>query len=193
MKAEKISGAIAGIVLSMSWAVAAAENHETMEHEHGGMAPAGKEPGESCHLHVHATEEAERQPGGALNLMKPGAPAHQMAGAHMVHKPRHGGAFFMAPDKLHHLEALYSERCGFQVAFYNAFIEPIRADRFRGFIKVVPESEDEPEIMRFLELVEHRSVLAATIGDEASRPFLIELYVAFPESNEPQLFTVNVP
>ena len=116
-----------------------------------------------------------------------------MKGAHMVHKPQQGGAFFMAPDKIHHLEGLYSDKCGFQLLFYNAFIKPIHVDRFQAFIKAIPNQEDEPEIIRFLSPSEDRTVLKTAIGDEIRKPFLIELLVKFPESDEPVLFSIQVP
>ena len=117
----------------------------------------------------------------------------QMAGMHMAHKSQHGGNFFMAPDKMHHLEAKFSERCGFQLVFYNAYIKHIGATRFRAFIKIVPDSEHEAETLRFLSLNEDGTVLGAHIGKGATRPFTIEAYVKFPEADGPGLFTVRVP
>ncbi len=117
----------------------------------------------------------------------------QKAGMHMVHKSQHGGNFFMAPDKMHHLEAKFSERCGFQLVFYNAYIKHIGATRFRAFIKIVPDSEHEAETLRFLSPNEDGTVLGARIGKGATRPFTIEAYVKFPEADGPGLFTVRVP
>ena len=154
----------------------------------------------SCHVPVSITEEAERQPGGAL-YAGPAVPHHpkqgesmpQMKGAHAVHEPQHGGAFFMAPNKMHHLEGLYSDHCGFQLFFYNAFTKDIGVKRFRAFIKVIPSDEQEPEVIRFLSASEDGTFLKTAIGDEVTRPFEIELYVKFPESDEPQLFNILVP
>ncbi len=156
-------------------------------------------PGTSCHLAVHVTEEAERQPGGAL-YEGPPAQHHgkhaetmpHMQGAHMDHRSRHGGGFFMAPDKIHHLEGVYSGECGFRLFFFNAFTKPIRADRFRALIKIIPDDDQEPEVMRFLSPSPDGSILQAGIGESVSRPFDIELYVKFPESDEPQLFNIKV-
>ena len=53
--------------------------------------------------------------------------------------------------------------------------------------------EDELEIMRFLSPAHQFSVLEAPVGDDLARPFKADLYVKFPESDEPQLFTVHIP
>ncbi len=159
----------------------------------------------SCDLEHAITDEAEQKPGGALyqgNAMASHShgddqmadmDSDDMAGTHVIHLARHGGAFFMAPNKIHHLEAVYAGKCGFRVFFYNAFTEPIRANRFQAFIVITPTDEDELEIRRFL-LPAHRfSILEAPIDNDLSRPFKADLYVSFPESDEPRLFTVHVP
>lgn len=170
-------------------------------HKHeGGKHEGGKhDGGADCHLPVHITTAAERRPGGALYTMPASSgqaghahSAKDMEGAHMDHRPRHGGAFFMAPNKLHHLEAVYSEGCGVRVVFYNAFIEPIAVDRFRGFMRVSPQSDQQPDVMRFLDTSMDKTALSALIGNDVSPPFTIELYVRFPGSVEPELFTIPV-
>jgi hypothetical protein len=181
----------------VGWSAALADSR------HGHAAGGGKTEVvgmPSCQIPVHITENAEGQPGGALykgpsvmHHMKRGNPMPEMKGMHVDHRPRHGGAFFMAPDKMHHLEGMFSERCGFRLVFYNAMTKPIRADRFRAFIKAVPEKEHEPEVIRFLSVNAEGTVFRADIGDEVTRPFEIELYVKFPETDEPQLFNIRVP
>ena len=93
----------------------------------------------------------------------------KVEGAHMIHKSQHGGAFFMAPSKMNNVEVLYSDDCGFRAVFYNIRTECIRADRFRAFIKVVPDAMDEPEVLRFLSPDQNGEVLSASIGDEVSK------------------------
>jgi hypothetical protein len=116
-----------------------------------------------------------------------------MKGAHLIHTPQHGGAFFMAPNKMNHLEALYSEKCGFRLVFFNAFTKPIGVNQFRGFILVVPDKQDEPEVHRFLTATADGKIMKTTIGDEVSRPFDIQLFVEFPGNDEPDLFTIRMP
>lgn len=193
----------AAILFPVALALSMAPHGQASDMHKGHGAPthtAGMAKPGSCDLAVRVTEAAERQAGGAHHKgmpashhAVPGKDMVHMKGAHTIHEPQHGGAFFMAPNKMHHLEGMYSEACGFQLVFYNAFTKSIRADRFRAMIKVVPTKDDEPEVMRFLSKTQHDTVLHATVGNEVSRPFTIELYIEFPDSDEPQLFTIKVP
>jgi hypothetical protein len=162
----------------------------------------------ACRIPLQITEEAERQPGGAqyaaatgqAGMMANGKPmagmkmddAQKMEGAHMIHKSQAGGAFFMAPNKVNHVEALYSDDCGFRVVFFNILTQHIRADRFRAMIMVIPDSPDEPELHRFLFSTQDGAVLSTAFGDEVSKPFEIQLYIEFPETIEPELFTMRL-
>ena len=116
-----------------------------------------------------------------------------MTGAHEVHLGQHGGAFFMAPDKIHHVEAKYSKECGVQLFIYNAFTDPISVGRFQAFFKIIPEDEDEwdKEVIRFLSPTADGAVLHARGDHDIAGPFKIELYVKFPESDDAELF--NIP
>ena len=198
MKLTALAAYVLTLVCLATWtdAVAGSHRHPT---SHDGMSKAKVAHSTTCHMPIHIKEKAEQQPGGALYkgppVMHHGKHGHsmpEMKGAHMDHASRHGGSCFMAPDKIHHLEGVYSERCGFRLVFYNAMTKPIRADRFRAFIKIVPEKEDEPEVIRFLSTNAQGTVLHADIGTDVSRPFEVELYVKFPESDDPQLFNIHV-
>ncbi len=198
----------AATALLIAWVVPLSDSHA----EETSLAPMpeqqqtgakGADPA-LCRIPVHVTEEAERQPGGALHKGSTAGPRmmaqaqsmaemSKMEGAHMIHEAQRGGAFFMAPNKMNHVEALYSDDCGFRVVFYNLLTEYIHADRFRAFIKVIPDSQDEPEVLRFLSSVQDGKVLSAAIGDEVSKPFMIELYVKFPQGEDPELFNIRVP
>ncbi len=168
---------------------------------HGPAAKAMKMPAaKSCTVKVRFSQAAELKPGGGdyagppvLHHGKPGMNMPQMEGAHSDHNSRHGGSFIIAPNKMHHLEGVYSERCGFRLFFYNAFTEPIRAHRFRAFVRVIPEARDQAETHRFLLADKEGSVLQADLGSDFSRPFVIETYVKFPGSGQPELFTFKIP
>jgi len=130
------------------------DNNSGAPHDHkNGMQQARKV---ACTAPVLLGDTAESKPGGALykgplpkeatapgnhlrggNRVASGKPSmgaksmKEMEGAHQMHKGQRGGELIMAPNQLHHLEVLYSTECGYQLFFYNAFTEPIRADRFR--------------------------------------------------------------
>lgn len=156
----------------------------------------------SCEAAVHLSEAAETRMGGALYegpMESPEAMAGtmgampEMAGAHEVHRGQRGGVFFMAPNKVHHIEARYSRACGLQLFLYNAFTEPIRVDRFQAFYRIIPEDdmEWEKEVIRFLSPRADGGVLQASGEHDIEGRYKIELYVKFPESDDAQLF--NVP
>jgi hypothetical protein len=94
---------------------------------------------------------------------------------------------------MHHVEALVTDDCGLRVAFYNAFTEPIGARRFQAFVTVAPRDIEEPELNRFLSPSADGTFLQTALSDEVSRPFGLDLWVKFPESDQPELFTVRVP
>jgi copper(I)-binding protein len=172
---------------------------QTHDHTHGqhGAAAMDAPP---CDAPPQVTQAAEMRPGGAM-YTAPEATQHSghanakpaPQGAHTIHDPQRGGTFYMAPNKTHHIEAVYTQECGFQLFLYNAFTESIRVDRFQAFVHVYPASDDEFDIIRFLSPALDGTVLAATFGDAVSRPFDVELYIRFPDQDEPQMFNIAVP
>ena len=105
----------------------------------------------------------------------------------------------MVPNQLHHMEVVYSLDCGFQLFMYNAFTEPIRADRFQAFILILPEGGDDFfEVMRFLVPSEDGSHLHTPIAhhhDDPKNPkgaFEIELFMKFPEDVQPRKFDLVI-
>ncbi|MDH3228876.1 MAG: hypothetical protein OEN55_03685 [Alphaproteobacteria bacterium] len=129
---------------------------------------------------------------GTMAEMKGPMPGAE--GAHEVHEGRHGGVFFMAPNKIHHIEALYSEECGFKVFTYNAFTESINVGRFQAFFKLVPENDDEwdKEVIRFLTPTAEGGVLQGGGNHEIKGPYKLELFVQFPESDGAEMFNIPV-
>ena len=185
------------------------------QHDHkGGMKNAGKA---DCTAPVKIGDDAERKPGGSLYegplpkeatrrrslgatrvaSAKPSMSAKsmkEMEGAHLMHKGQRGGELIMVPNQLHHLEIVYSTECGYQLFFYNAFTEPIRADRFHAFVLVLPEDGDDFfELLRFLTPSADGSHLSSRLfadGDKRKPRgiFETELYIKFPESLQPMRF-----
>jgi hypothetical protein len=177
----------------------------------------------ACAAPAHLAAEAETKPGGAaykgplpkqamemgkksmgavrVSSGKPAANLKNMAemqGAHNMHKGMRGGELFMVPNQLHHIEVVYSLECGYQLFFYNAFTELVRADRFHAFMIILPEEgNDFFEVMRFLSPSEDGSHLVSRISHSHDGPkpkgiFETELYIKFPESVEPMMFEVIV-
>lgn len=199
-------------------------DHSTMKMEageHKGEAKHGQDV--ACAAPVHLTDEAERKPGGAhyagpipkeakgmgsgamgavrVATNKPSMSAKsmkEMAGSHAMHKGIRGGELLMVPNQLHHIEVVYSLECGYQLFFYNAFTEPIRADRFHAFMVILPEEGDDFfEVLRFLTPSADNSHLGSPIshshdGPQAKGIFETELYVKFPENIHPMRFDVIV-
>ena len=152
-----------------------------MPKEKEGMQMSGKMPGKEMKL---SEEKGGMQMAGAM----PG-----MEGAHMEHEAKVGGTFFMAPNKMHHLEATYSKECGFQLYLYNAFTRPINVNRFRACIKVVGEVDgEEDEFIRFLEPNKPHTTMQNLLDVNLTASFEIELHLKFPESEEVELFNFSV-
>lgn len=194
---------------------ATAEAH-ALPHDHGAASRSSH-----CHLPVVLSEGAERRAGGALyrgpspmeatnQVKKMSHPDHieqadprhhhhdaqrhdDPVGMHSIHETQFGGrSFFMAANKLHHLEPLYSDACGFRLVLYNAYTQPIAVSRFRAFIKIIPEDQDQSEMIRFLSPSADGALLVAAITPRVPPPFEIELYLKFPEADEPELFNINI-
>ena len=113
--------------------------------------------------------------------------------AHMDHESKLGGVFFMAPNKMHHLEATYSKECGFQLYLYNAFTKPINVNRFLAFLKVTGEIDgEEDELTLFLEPNKSYTTMQNLLDVNLTASFEIELHLKFPESEEVELFNFSV-
>ena len=113
--------------------------------------------------------------------------------AHMDHESKLGGVFFMAPNKMHHLEATYSKECGFQLYLYNAFTRPINVNRFLAFLKVTGEIDgEEDELTLFLEPNKSYTPMHNLLDVNLTASFEIELHLNFPESEEVELFNLSV-
>jgi hypothetical protein len=88
---------------------------------------------------------------GKRHLLEPGSCGNngprkleQLIRAHGDHNPRHGGQFFMAADKWHHLEGTYPRAGLFRVHFYDNFTKVFPAKGFNG--RLVTKEEGNREI-----------------------------------------------
>ena len=161
----------------------------------GQPATAQTPPQTRCHIQVELTQAAETQLGGALYsgpTMTPEEIMSTMKNAHQVHHPQHDGTFSMAPNKMNHVEVVYSSACGTRVYVYNAFTMPINVDRFLAFVEFVPLDDDQFEVIRFLQPSEDGSYLGTDANPGVEPPFDIRLFMKFPESDQVELFTVKL-
>lgn len=124
--------------------------------------------------------------------------------AHADHTPKHGGQFFMAPNKFHHLEGAMPAASEFRVYFFDDHTEPIPASSFKEGAKISVQKvgTDGRETGQMVDLPvaidPSGSFLSARIPSELSLPLYFTTWLAFPHQKEPDLFNftfdkVSVP
>ena len=161
----------------------------------GALPKEGEENESMSGMKMKMSEEKEgMKMSGKKHDMKMDHKDHDgMKMAHMDHESKLGGVFFMAPNKMHHLEATYSKECGFQLYLYNAFTRPINVNRFLAFIKVTGEIDgEEDELTLFLEPNKSYTTMHNLLDVNLTASFEIELHLKFPESEEVELFNFSV-
>ena len=161
----------------------------------GALPKEGEENESMSGMKMKMSEEKEgMKMSGKKHDMKMDHKDHDgMKMAHMDHESKLGGVFFMAPNKMHHLEATYSKECGFQLYLYNAFTRPINVNRFLAFLKVTGEIDgEEDELTLFLEPNKPHTTMQNLLDVNLTASFEIELHLKFPESEEVKLFNLSV-
>ena len=161
----------------------------------GALPKKGEENESMSGMKMKMSEEKKgMKMSGKLHDMKMDHKDHDsMKMAHMDHESKFGGVFFMAPNKMHHLEATYSKECGFQLYLYNAFTRPINVNRFLAFLKVSGEIDgEEDELTLFLEPNKSHTTMHNLLDVNLTASFEIELHLKFPESEEVELFNFFV-
>ena len=161
----------------------------------GALPKEGEENESMSGMKMKMSEEKEgMKMSGKKHDMKMDHKDHDgMKMAHMDHESKLGGVFFMAPNKMHHLEATYSKECGFQLYLYNAFTKPINVNRFLAFLKVTGEIDgEEDELTLFLEPNKSYTTMYNLLDVNLTASFEIELHLKFPESEEVELFNFSV-
>ena len=161
----------------------------------GALPKEGEENESMSGMKMKMSEEKEgMKMSGKKHDMKMDHKDHDgMKMAHMDHESKLGGVFFMAPNKMHHLEATYSKECGFQLYLYNAFTRPINVNRFLAFLKVTGEIDgEEDESTLFLEPNKPHTTMHNLLDVNLTASFEIELHLKFPESEEVELFNLSV-
>ena len=161
----------------------------------GALPKEGEENESMSGMKMKMSEEKEgMKMSGKKHDMKMDHKDHDgMEMAHMDHESKLGGVFFMAPNKMHHLEATYSKECGFQLYLYNAFTKPINVNRFLAFLKVTGEIDgEEDKLTLFLEPNKSYTTMQNLLDVNLTGSFEIELHLKFPESEEVELFNFSV-
>lgn len=112
-------------------------------------------------------------------------------GAHMDHKPKHGGVFFMALDNKHHLEGILVPPATFRVYLYDDHTKPLKAQETRqasGTLQV-GDSDDAPKID--LAPGKKKETLEASLGNGVKFPVDLTMLLHLPGMEpdaRPELF-----
>ena len=162
-----------------------------MSEEKEGMKMSGKKHDKKMDHKDHDGTKMDHKDHDSMKVDHKDHDGMEMA--HMDHESKLGGVFFMAPNKMHHLEATYSKECGFQLYLYNAFTKPINVNRFLAFLKVNGEIDGErDELTLFLEPNKSYTTMQNLLDVNLTGSFEIELHLKFPESEEVELFNFSV-
>lgn len=141
-------------------------------------------PSSASHFSIQSQADGKGPAAGS-----PAAAAEQ--GAHMDHKSKHGGTFFMALDNKHHLEGILVPPGKFRVYLYDDHTKPLKAEETRqasGTVQV-GESEDAPKID--LSPGKKKETLEATLDNGVKFPVTLTLLLHLPGMEpdaKPELF-----
>jgi hypothetical protein len=130
----------------------------------------------------------------SLSLPQRSMPGSSEEKAHMDHKSKHGGIFFMALDNKHHLEGALLPPGTFRVYLYDDHTKPLKADQVKeasGTVQI-GESEDAPKIA--LVKGKKKETLEASLGGGVKFPIALTVWLHLPEmpaEAKPELFNFS--
>lgn len=113
---------------------------------------------------------------------------------HADHHPKHGGEFFMAPDRFHHLEGVMATPKEFRIYLYDDHTQPISAVPFKEGAKVGVQKvgADGREIGTPVELSVSVDKSGAYLTSSVPAEFVCPLYfttlLRFPGEQDSDLF-----
>ncbi len=117
--------------------------------------------------------------------------------SHLDHDAKHGGVFFMAPDRHHHLEGMMASKKEFRVYFYDEYTKPISADRFtaegkawrrKSEVWAGPADDAKPLPIR---LGPGSAYLTAQVDASVKFPIGMELHIDFKDGKKPEVFNFD--
>lgn len=111
----------------------------------------------------------------------------QDVNAHQDHSAKHGGTFFMAPDKKHHLEGMISEKHEFRVYFYDEFTKPIPVGKFTAEGKAWTNGKDIDTPLILTPGTE-MAFLTSKVAASVAFPMRIKIFIDFKDGEQPQVF-----
>jgi hypothetical protein len=116
---------------------------------------------------------------------------HMHMKPHQDHNSHHGGVFFMALDKKHHLEGLLEKPGTFRVYFYDAYTHPLPFAQLKQVNAKVLWSDADNAPETALTISKDGKSLEASKPD-LKLPATLTLLVRFPGASpdsKPELFT----
>lgn len=113
--------------------------------------------------------------------------ALQDVNSHQDHSPKHGGTFFMAPDKKHHLEGTISDKNEFRVYFYDEFTKPIPVGKFTAEGKAWTDGKDADTSL-ILSAEPEKAFLTGKVAASVAFPIRIKIFIDFKDGEQPQVF-----
>lgn len=133
------------------------------------------------------TSKASQAPGSA----DASKPADTEQKAHMDHKSKHGGTFFMALDNQHHLEGVLLPPALFRIYLYDDHTKPLKAEKTRessGTVQI-GGSDEAPRIA--LGPGKKKEAIEASLGDAVKFPVALTVLLHLPDTPpdaKPELF-----
>jgi hypothetical protein len=97
--------------------------------------------------------------------------------AHGDHNPRHGGAFFMATDKWHHVEGTYPREGLFRLYMYDNFTQPLDMKGIVGRVFLREDGNRELDVTALKLSADGKTLEAAVKGGPL--PFKVSAKIKF--------------
>lgn len=146
---------------------------------------------------IFSEENHEKHHPATEKKIAPVKKAQPKKSAHGDHSPKHGGQFFMAPNKFHHLEGVLASASEFRVYFYDDHTKPVPAGTFRDKSKVEVQRigadgrETGTPLQLPLTVDPAGDFLSAAVPGEMKLPLYFSAWLMFPNQKEPDLFNFS--